>query len=97
MAPERMADGNVGPKVLKPSKESDIYSLAMMSFSVRTSFGMHTDIRYDHLVTIRSSQGYCHIEGEVRRMRSPIFAPVNDHPVRQTQTRVDGCGTLFGM
>ena len=41
MAPERSSPYGVGFVVNGPSKESDIYSLAMTSFSVRASFVNH--------------------------------------------------------
>jgi len=40
MAPERISDG-IFSGVADPTKETDVYSLAMTSFSVRTSFGNH--------------------------------------------------------
>ena len=43
MAPERTTVGGDGFLVDNPSKESDIYSVAMTSFSVCTSFGKHHD------------------------------------------------------
>jgi len=43
MAPERFLDDKAKIRVLGASKEGDIYSLAMTSFSVCTLFGKHTD------------------------------------------------------
>ena len=42
MAPERVSLES-GPIVVGPSKESDVYSLSMTSFSVCTSFGNRPD------------------------------------------------------
>jgi len=38
VAPERFSD-DISSSVFNPTKESDVYSLAMTSFSVRASFG----------------------------------------------------------
>jgi hypothetical protein len=80
-----------------PSKTSDVYSLAMTSFEVRCSIVNHPIIRYDHLITIRSSQGYCRIMAAVRLAWSSIFNVANDHPVQHTQLRVGGCMTASGI
>jgi len=56
MAPECIPDG-----VKHPSRGSDVYSLAMASFSVCASFGNHPTAQYNRPVAIRSSRGYCHI------------------------------------
>jgi hypothetical protein len=62
MAPERFSDDLIGALIINaPSKESDIYSLAMTSFEVRSSIVNHPTIRYNRSVVIRSSRGYCHM------------------------------------
>ena len=61
MAPERISVRDDVIWVTSSSKESDVYSLAMTSFSVRASVGNHPTTRYNCPVTIRSSRGYCRI------------------------------------
>jgi len=39
MAPEHISDDSAAP--VGPTKETDVYSLAMTSFSVRASFANH--------------------------------------------------------
>ena len=58
MAPERFAVKGYGISVTSSTKESDVHSLAMTSFSVRASVGNHPTTRYNFSVTIRSSRGY---------------------------------------
>jgi hypothetical protein len=93
MAPERFYGGNIGGS----SKESDVYSLAMTSFEARFSSANRPAIWCDHPVTIRSSLGYCHTVAVIKPRWPPILGTVNDHPVRQTQVRTNGCETLFGI
>jgi len=52
MAPERTKGGGDGRWVSGPSKESDVYSLAMTSFSVRTS--LEIILRLDTIASLRS-------------------------------------------
>ena len=47
------------------STESDVYSLAMTSFEVRSSAVNDPITRYNRLITARSSQGYCHTTAEI--------------------------------
>jgi len=58
MAPERVVEHTFGSFIVGPSKGSDVYSFAMTSFSVCTSFGNHPTTQYNEPVTIRSSRGY---------------------------------------
>jgi len=55
MAPERITEALFYDRVLHGSEESDIYSLAMTSFTVCTSFGKHPDLIrpscYDQVLT----------------------------------------------
>ena len=60
MAPER-ASNDIHSSVVDPTKESDVYSFAMTSFSVCTYLGNHPTTHYHHPVTIRSSRGCYHI------------------------------------
>jgi serine/threonine protein kinase len=77
-----------------PSKEGDVYSLAMTSFEVRSSGMNHPTARYHYPITIRSSQGYYHTMTAMRVIRSTVLQPINDHPAQRTE---DGCRTPFGM
>jgi len=63
MAPEQF-DNHDG--IDSPSKASDVYSLAMTSFTVRSSsIGKPSDTQYNHPINIRSSQGCFHMTGFV--------------------------------
>ena len=78
MAPERVQD-SIYSLVTDPSKGGDIYSFAMTSFSVRTSFRIHHTTWNNRPVTVRSSRGYCPITEAIYRKWSTIFVRVNDH------------------
>ena len=93
MAPEWFS----GEYINGPSKESDVYSLAMTSFKVCFSAANCPTIWYNHPVTIRSSQEYCRTVTAVKTRWPPILHAVHDHPVRRTQVRINGCTTLFWM
>ena len=83
MAPERVnAIGYVYGDVQGPSKESDVYSLAMTLFSVCILFWKVSYYLIHCPVVIRSSRGYCHIMEVMSRRCLPIFKPANDRPVQ---------------
>jgi len=74
MAPEwffRESPGDLGTS--RPSKESDIHSLAMTSFSVCFSVVNHPAILHDLPVMTRSSQGYCRMVTVVAPEFTRIF------------------------
>ena len=76
--------------------ESDIYSLAMTSFSVCSSVvNSLTTQRY--YPTIRSSRGYYHMMTVTMTQSPGVLGRVSDHPVRGTQAKINGCGTPFGI
>ena len=55
MAPERFSDWIVPFRIIGPSKQSDVYSLAMTSFEVRSTFVSPYELsqppRYDQVLT----------------------------------------------
>jgi len=61
MAPEWFSDIFGDRRTGSLSKKSDVYSLAMTSFTVRSSVVNHPTPRYDLPVTIRSSRGCYHM------------------------------------
>jgi len=63
MAPEQFDDVY---DVDLASKQNDVYSLAMTSFTVcSSSIGKPSDTQYNHPINIRSSQGCFHMMGFV--------------------------------
>jgi hypothetical protein len=63
MAPEQFS----GTHINISSMEGDVYSLAMTSFEVCFSVVNHPIIQCNNPITIRSSQGYCHMVTVIRR------------------------------
>ena len=90
MAPECFS-----PEIWSP-KESDVYSLAMTSFSVSSHVVNHLTTRYNRHVMIRSSRGYYRtVVGAVQRS---IWTSelVRGHLAERIQVRINGCRTPFG-
>ena len=82
MAPEQFDHNS---SVRFASKESDIYSLAMTSFTVCPSpVRKESDTCCNHPVAIRSSQGYRHMMGFTTTTLSlPALNPGNDLPAQE--------------
>ena len=80
-----------------PSKESDIYSLTMTSFSVCSYAINYLAIRYNHLTTTRFSRGYYHMMTMTAGRSPTALALVSDRPVQPTKIRFGGCRTPSGM
>ena len=79
------------------SKESDVYSLAMTSFSVRSSGVNHPSPQYNHPLTIRSSRVYCHMTAVTTTRSTVMSKTVHGRPAQQTRVRPNGCRTPYGM
>ena len=97
MAPERLPEDfpTSYPGMKRPSKEGDIYSIAMTSFKVCSP-----TVNHPYLIPLpwaRSSQGFYHTMAVIRPMWSPISYSGSDRPVQQTQVRTDGYRTPFGI
>ena len=94
IAPERLDFDNID----SASKKSDVYSLAMTSFTVRSfSIGKLSDTQCNDPITIRSSQEYCHMMGPTTTALSlPTLDMGNDPSVQVIKMRTNGCGTKYG-
>ena len=92
MAPELLNPSQFDLANSNPSKESDVYSLAMTAYEVRLShsaYGHH----WHHRLAVRYSRGSYRTE-TIGVVSSPSkLWPAIGQPVQQTP---DGCGTKYG-
>jgi len=84
-------------KTTGPLKESDVYSLALTSFTVCSSVANHLAVWCNLPLTIRSLRGCCRMTAATVTGSPGMSGTVDGHHAQRTQVRPNGCMTPFGM